>query len=189
MEFKLEALGITENELQDRVVDTMATKLLTRSFLDHDDERNFGETRIGKMLNKVIEDRINQAVSAIADKHVIPNAVQYLENICLQETNKWGEKKGAKLTFIEYLVSRAEAYLTEPVSYDGKTKGQDSYSWRANGTRVEYLINQHLQYSVETAMKTALSEANKSIVEGLESAVKIKLNELAVALKVEVRRK
>ena len=191
MNLDIEALGFTKEELQQRVIDKIAGDLLNTLEIDPDEgELDWRETKLLTQLREVVKQRTDAAVQAIADKYIIPNATQYLENLCLQETNKWGEKTNSKLTFIEYLVKRAEAYLTEEVSYEGKVKGQDGYgSWRASGTRISYLIHQHLQYSIETAMKTALSEANKTIVGGLEQAVKIKLGEIAAQLKVEVKTK
>jgi len=72
----------------------------------------------------------------------------------------------------------------EPVSYDGKSKSPDNYGWSPRSTRIVYLINSHLQYSIETAMKNALATANKSIVGGLEAAVKIALQDAQAKIKV-----
>lgn len=183
----LEMLGLTKEELQARVIDGICSRLLEEIVPDSEDGERQQATRLENQLEKIIKERTDEAVATIADKYIIPNATQYLETLCLQETNKWGEKRGEKLSFIEYLVKRAEAYLTEEVNYEGKIKGQNSYSWSKSGTRVSYLVNQHLQYSIETAMKQAVAGANQVIVGGLEQAVKIKLEEVAQKLKVEVK--
>ncbi len=112
-----------------------------------------------------------------------------VENLTIQQTNQWGEKRGESMTFIEYLTQRADHWLREEVSYDGKAKSQSDYNWRKNGTRVEHMVNSHLQYAVSTAMKNAVDAANKTIIGGLEQAVKIKLGEIAVQLKTEVKSK
>ena len=93
------------------------------------------------------------------------------------------------MTFVEYLTKRAEKFMLEDVSYDGKVKGQDSYSWHKAGTRIEYMIDKYLQNHIENWAKKALSEANKAIVEGLEKAVKIKLQEILAKLQVDVKTK
>ena len=49
----------------------------------------------------------------------------YVESFCLTETNKWGKKTGKSMTFTEYLVQRAELYLTEKVDLRGKAKGEE----------------------------------------------------------------
>lgn len=48
---------------------------------------------------------------------------------------------------------------------------------------------EHLQFHIETAMKTALENANKSIVGGLAQAVRVALAEIGDKLKVEVKTK
>jgi hypothetical protein len=134
---------------------------------------------------KVLE-RVHQAIDDIAAKNVLPNVASYVENLTLQETNKWGEKTGSPLTFVEYLVQRAEHYITEKVDFQGRAKGQDSYSWNGTQTRITYLVHEHLQYSIDTAMKDALKAANGNIVKGLEETVKLKLREIANGMNVKV---
>mgnify|MGYP001609874141 FL=1 len=84
-------------------------------------------------------------------------------------------------------MARAEAYLKEELDHNGKTKAED-YNWKKSGTRIAYLVHEHLQYSIQTAMKEALTTANSAIVGGIEQAVKIKLAEVAASMKVELKR-
>jgi hypothetical protein len=49
------------------------------------------------------------------------------------------------------------------------------------------MIDKHLHFSIESAMKSAVSNANSAIVGGLEETVKIKLAEIAKSLKVTVK--
>lgn len=186
----MESLGFTKEELAERVIDRVATMMLETSVADENGDPTGVPSQFSHVLEKRIAERIDAAIDTIAGKHVLPNVATYVENLCLQETNKWGERVGKPVTFTEYLVKRAEAYLTEEVDFDGRAKGErDSFGWRKAGTRVSYLVHQHLQYSIETAMKQALTEANTHIVEGIEKAVKIKLGEVAASLKVAVSTK
>lgn len=190
MELSLEALGLSKEDVADRVVERIAEQLLSSYATDEDGELvETGHSPFKKMLQDRIIARVNQSIDEIAAKHVLPNVTSYLENLCLQETNQWGEKKGKPVSFIEYLVQRAEAYLQEPVSHQGKTQKEDTYNWRSNTTRVSYLIHEHLQYAISTAMKTALDGANKTIVGGIEKAVRIALEQVAGTLKVDVKTK
>jgi hypothetical protein len=92
------------------------------------------------------------------------------------------------MTFIEYLVARAEAYLREDVNFDGKSKDEHSgYSWSKSQTRIVWLVNKHLQYSIESAMKDAVKTINDAVTEGLEKTVKVKLEEIAKGLKVNLK--
>lgn len=185
----LEALGLTQESLAERLVDKLAEGLLSSMDYDEDGHTFRGESPFANKLNRMVKDRLNSLVDDLGAKHVVPKVEEMVEGMVLQQTNQWGEKTGKPVTFIEYLTQRADHWMREEVNYDGKTKGSDSYSWKKAGTRVEYVIDKHLQYSIETAMKAAISAANQSIIGGLQEAVKIKLAEVAASLKVEVKTK
>lgn len=185
-EISLTALGLTEEALADRLVEKLAKHLLDSLQYDEDDGQWYGESKFAQRLSTQLAGRLNKIVDDLAEKHITPRVVEMVETLNLQETNKWGEKIGKPVTFIEYLVQRADHWMREEVNYDGKTKGQDSYSWKKSGTRVEYMIDKHLQYEISRAMTEALSNANKSITEGLKEAVNTKLGEIAVQLKTQV---
>ena len=98
-------------------------------------------------------------LSAIGDKFIVPAMKEFVETFMIQETNKWGEKIGQKLTFTEYLVKRAEEYAQEMVDSDGRAKGdlRDSYNWRGSTTRISYLINSHLRFHIENEHRSGCS--------------------------------
>lgn len=186
MALKLEEIGLDQEALQDRVVSTIADKLLHTWHADEDDGYK-GHSWLHDKLTKMVQDRISQTVSDLAEKHVLPNVSSYIEKLALTETNRWGEKKGQTVTFIEYLVQRADQYMREQVDFKGKSKDEsDGYSWKGTQTRITYLVHQHLHYSIQTAMETALQNANNFIVKGIEETTKIKLRELAESLTVAV---
>lgn len=188
-EISLASLGLDEEKLAEKLVDRLAQNMLTSIGYDEDGDEWFGTSPFANKLNTMVKARLDQIVNDLADKHVLPRVNEMVEGLVLQQTNQWGEKVGQPVTFIEYLTQRAEAWMREEISFDGKTKAQDSFGWRKYGTRVEYLIDKHLQYSIEKAMKEAVSEANKTIAGGLVDAVKIKLGEIAASLKVDVKTK
>jgi hypothetical protein len=171
-------------ELQERVIAGLVTKILG----ERDDDFPHGE--VMKEVNERIEEAVNAKVKAVADEFVLPRIEVLIEGFCLQKTNEWGEKVGEEMTFTEYLIKRAEFYLTEKVDYDGKPKGaRDSYSWKASGTRVAHMIDKHLHYEISRAMKEAVGAANETLAEGLEAACRIKLGEISSRLQVEVKTK
>ena len=182
----LAALGLTEETLADRLVEKLEKAMLESLQYDEESGNWYGESVFAKRLSGRVAEQLNAVVDALAEKHILPRVVDMVETLALQETNKWGEKLGKPLTFVEYLTQRADVWLREEVNYEGKTKGQDAYSWRKSGTRVEYMIDKHLQYAISTAMTNALSAANKSIVEGLKDAVNTKLGEIKVQLDTKV---
>lgn len=192
MNLDLQALGFTQEELQQRVVDQLCERLTKTVSVDDEGGEHWRDSDVARKLNEAVIKRVDAAIEQIAAKHVLPNVSTFLEGFCLQATNSWGEKTGQPITFIEYLVKRAEHYITEKVNYDGKAKDEDRYSsssWHGTQTRIAFMINSHLQYSIETAMKKALAEANGHIVKGLEETVKIKLKEVSDALTVAVKTK
>ena len=183
----LEELGITKDELINRVVEKIADRMLEGSI--HTDEYGdeyTGSTDFNRKLDKAIEKRIDVAINTLADEKVLPNVIEYVKKLTLDETNKWGESKGKPVTFIEYMVLRAEAYMTEPVNYEGKPRGKDNYHWSASGSRISHEVHKYLQYEISTAMKEIIKDANTTLAKGLQETCKIKMAEIAKGLKVKV---
>lgn len=173
----IEALGITAEELREQIVERAATKLAAEVLDGYMDD-------VVSPIQRAVTEHQQAAVDKAISEIVTPYFQQEVEKLVFQETNRWGEKTGKPMTFREMVLSRAEAYITEPVSYDGKTKAQDSYNWKPNTTRIAYVIDQHLQYHISTVMKDALNAANNQIAEGIAGAVKIQLKQLVEGLKV-----
>lgn len=183
MELNLESLGFTKEELQQRVVDQLCRELMSN--LGYEEGEPYPiDSEFGKKLKAVVKTHIDDTIQNIAEVHIFPKISEYIENLTLQETNKWGERKGQSLTFVEYMVQRAEAYMTEKVNYEGKSKDASYGSWTGTQTRLSHLIHKYLHYNIENAMQTALKDANSHIVKGLEETIKIKLKEISNSLKV-----
>lgn len=186
----LSSLGIGKEEIFNRVVEQIVDRVVHSYPVDDEGNEYKRSSRFYDELTKYAKQKIDQKVEQLGDQHVLPRISAMIENLVLQETNKWGEKQGAPVTFIEYLVKRAESFLTEEVNSDGKTQKQaDGYSWRVASTRVVFLVHQHLHYTIEKAMKEAVQNANDTIKDGLEKTVKLKLAEIAQSLKVNVQTK
>lgn len=190
MSLDLQALGFTQEELQTRVIDQIVERVLTGVYFDEDGDEVLRNSRFATELNKKIQDRIDTTISAIAEKHVLPNVTQYIEDLTIQETNQWGEKKGVKASFTEYLIGRAQAYMQEQVDHNGsdKSTSRDSY-WSGKQTRITYLIHAHLHHHIETAMKDSMKTAMGEIAKGLHETTRLKLNEIAAGMKVAVTTK
>lgn len=188
MTLNLKSLGFTQEELQEKVIERLCEQATSIIRYDEEGEEYTVKTNFSQKLNEVVQKHINDTIMAIAEKHVLPKVGEYIENLILQETNQWGEARGKPITFIEYLVQRAETYMTEKVNYEGKSKAQSAgFSWSGTQTRLSHLIHEHLHYSISTAMEKALKDANSHIVEGLEKTVKIKLEEISKGLKIGLK--
>jgi hypothetical protein len=183
----LEELGFTKEELQERVVEQAVCQLMRGVSYDEDGNPCDVTSGFKRKLDESLRKQIDTAINQLAEKHVLPNITSYLESLTLQETNKWGEKTKKSLTFIEYLVQRAEAYMVEEVDHNGKSKAESNDSWwRGSQTRVAFLINQHLQYNIKSAMEDALKSANSQIAIGIAETVKLQLKDLLEKIKPAV---
>jgi hypothetical protein len=187
MEITLESLGLSKEEIQNRVIDQIVRSALTSAVWNEDGDEIAIRSKFSHTIEDACRARIDQKINELGEQHVLPNVDRYVETLTLQETNRWGEKKGSSVTFVEYMVERAEAYITEPVNFEGKTKAEaGGYSWSKSQSRISHMIHQHLHYSIETAIKAMLKDANANIVAGLEAALKAKLEELQKAIKIAV---
>lgn len=184
----LEMLGLTKQELQERVTNCIADRMLNEVYTDSPDgEEILTTTSLGREFQKVVKQLMQDTVSELGNKYVLPDVKKYIEEQCLQRTNTWGEAKGEKLTFVEYLVEQARNYMVEDVDINGKSRSENrSHSFTKSSSRLTYMIDKHLKYSIENAMKTILKDANGVLVDGIQETVKMKLNEVADKLKFSV---
>ena len=181
-------LGITPEEMRQLIIERAADKIAAQALGEDygDDIEARAERKIREALESATATAVNKAIAA----HVDPFISGELEKIVFQRTNEWGEKKAEPQTFREYIIARADAYLIEPVSYDGKSRSEaGGFSWAKSTTRVAFMVDKHLQFHIESAMKAALADANSKIAGGLNEAVKHALAEASAKLKVAVTTK
>lgn len=192
MSIDLKALGFTQEELQQRVIDQICEQLMSAETGDDEGHTWIGASQMQKALETHITAQINASVKALADEHVLPHVHSIIEGIVLQKTNQWGEKNGQPVTFVEYLVQRADTYMREDVNHDGQSKEEtnDSYNWRKHTTRMTHAINKHLQFEIKRAMGDALEKANESLNGALEGAARQAMIETAgkLSIKFELKR-
>ena len=179
-------IGLPKGELQQRLIDALCEQMLGAEIPDEFGNLYLSDSEFHGKLSNAIKLCIDASVDTIASTHVLPNVQQYIENVTLTKTNKWGEAQGKTFTFTEYLVERAEQYLIEPVDNSGKAKGESTYTWHKNTTRIAFMVDKHLHHAISTAMEEALKDANNQIVVGIEEAVKIQLDQVRNKLKVKV---
>lgn len=187
MEITLEMLGLTKEEMQARVIDAAVRTIMEETGYDPETGEFSDDSKIVKKLRVQITTRIDRQVERIGRENVDPIIGKMIEGYVLQQTNEWGEKKGAPVTFVEYLVKRAEAYATAEVDSEGKSKDENRYgsSWSGTKTtRLMHAINKHLAFHINGAMREALSAANATLAKGIEDGIKVQLAALLAGLKV-----
>ncbi len=173
-------LGITPEELRQRVVDKIAGDIMSDECFESDLQRK---------VSLMLKEKVDAAVTDLGDTVVAPRIAEMLEDLCLQQTNQWGERTGKSLTFIEYLTQRAEGYMTEKVDFQGLTAAEcksHCSSFSAAQTRVAFMVDAHLQFSIKTAMEKALADANSQIAAGITDTVKQQLAAIVGRIKATV---
>lgn len=169
-------IALTEDQIRDTVIPLLVEQLAQN--LDTDGFRH--------TLKNKVQETVRCRVDAVCDEVIAPLATKAIDELILEETNKWGEKLGKTLTFREYVTARAEAYLAEKVNYDGKAKGEDSYSsWTGTQTRITHLIHKHLHYNIDNAMKDAAQKIIAGIAPSLADTVKLKIGEVVAKITVK----
>lgn len=189
----VESLGFTQDEIKERIVDQLCEQMLNRHNFDYAGDRvTAGKSSLYEAVARTAQQRINEAISKLADEITVPAIETYLRDLKIQPTNGYGEKKADPMTFLEFVDKRLSAYFTEEVDSEGRSSAdcrQRQSSFYSKGTRVAFLIDKNLQSRIETAMSEALKHANESIVGGIQESVKLKLAEISQSLKLSVKLK
>ena len=185
----LEALGISPEELGNRIVDQCVEALLNSTGFNPDTEE---ETRYESRFKREIEARIQKAVdekiAALAAVHLIPRVGEMIEKADMRKTNAYGEPKSPPMSFKEYIAHRAEEYMSENVNYQGKSKAEDGdgYNWRSEGPRLTVLMRGYIRDTLEKHAKAAVTDVNKAIAKNIETAARDAITAAAASLKVTV---
>lgn len=190
MEFTCEQIGLDQTELQERIIESIAERMLNKyvTYSDEDgDVSDIENTKMRRKLDRAIMERIDAEVERVANAYLEPITADVINNYTLQQTNQWGEAKGDPMTFTEYLADRAAKYMEEPVDFNGRTKKESlSSSFRASSTRMVYAIEKHLHYHIQEAMKKAIGESQKTLNSAILDTVKASLAEVSSKIKTTV---
>lgn len=182
----IEAIGLTQEEIANRVIEKIAESIMSESGCDEDGNESRFRSTVARKLTERVTGAIDAAVSRIGAEVIAPNVEEMVRGLVIQKTNQWGEKRGEPVTFVQYLTQRADEYLREEVNRDGKsnTESGDNYNWRASTTRVAWMIDKYLKYEIERFAQQSLATANAAIAEGIAAAVKGTMQKLINGVKV-----
>lgn len=189
MELTCEQLGITPDDIADRVAEKIAKTMLVTVVPDYDDDtgepiESEQETPFQTLVRKRVAEKVSAAVDALAEKYIGSELEGRLEAMTFPQTNNYGEKKGEPLTLLEYIARRTETYLTERVDYQGRSGYSAS---TVDRTRVVWMLEQYLAERMKEQFSKALATANQQIVNGIAATMKEKLAEVAAKLSVQVK--
>lgn len=185
----LEALGISKEDLAQRVIEQCVESLLNSTGFNPETDE---ETRYASRFKREIEARLMKAVddkiAALAAVHIVPRVGEMIEQANMVKTNGYGEAKSPPMTFKEYIAYRAESYMSENVNTRGLSKAEDgdSYNWKSEGPRLTVLMRIYIRDTLETHAKAAMTDVNKVIAKNIEKAALSAITSAAAAMKVSV---
>lgn len=184
-------LDLDQKKIEQLVVERCSEKILSKVGYgcDYDSGHDYeydADSNFQQKIQTKVQEHIDRRIDEIASTHVIPKVEEHIKNLVLQETNKWGEKKGKPVTFVEYMVGRAEQYMLEPVDIHGKPKGS-SFRGSDEHTRLVYMLEQMLCHDIEKAVKEILSAANLTFTESIRKTVQMQLKQITDKISVPKR--
>lgn len=106
----LKEIGITKEELQDKVIEKVVRCVLSRNTFDENGNVEAISSDFSNRLNKLVQEKIQSTIDKIASKSVLPNVEKYIKELKIQKTNSYGEPKQDPQTIVEYLIQTAENY-------------------------------------------------------------------------------
>jgi len=184
-------LGLTQEQLQERVIERMCEMVMSQEQSDDGDYHYVTNSAFSKALHEKLKEGIEADVTRLANVHVLPHVTQFIEDLQFQRTSKWGEADGKPFSFTEYLVERAKAYMAEEVDHNGKVRpnrGDYSHnSWSAESGRLAYLMDKRLRHEIASAIKQILGAANETVVESIKTTIEAQVKQIVGKIKVEVK--
>ena len=187
----LAVLGLNPEDIQDRVIERICDRLLEDVFSDEDGEGYSRRSSFREKLDKEIKKRVDGKIEELAKIHLHPMVNERIDTVMMERTNTWGEKTGEeRMGFVAYLATAADAYMREEVDYRGRSRDEcirNHDSFKKDTTRISYAINEHLRYSIDTAMKSAMAKASETVKGGLVDACKVALENVVQNVQVTIK--
>ena len=190
MELTCEQLGITPDDIADRVSGKIADRMLAQIVPDYDDETGAQleterPTAFQEMVRKRVARKVEAAVDAVAEKVLGEGLEMKLTALRFPQTNGYGEPKSEPLTMMEFIARRVDTYLSEQVDNDGRP-GRDGYG-SARNPRAVWMLEKYLSKHMADELNKAVKVANEKIVNGIAKTVEANLADITRRLKVEVK--
>ena len=172
----LSALGISSEDLVQRIVDSVSESLING-------DENFDIDGFYTKLKDAAQARTDAAVERIMNEQLGPRIDQYIAELKLQKTSEYGEKKGEPMTFLEYINTLASEWLHTIVDIEGKPTTR--YSSKSNAqTRIMWMIDKRIAASMQEALAKCVAESLGYLKDGLKTAAAEQLDRIAESIKL-----
>ncbi len=185
----LEDLGITKEEMQERIINKVCDDLLSSYQYDSSDNVEYHvDSEFFKSLNKQVKTTVEAHISKLYEEILVPHINKKIDDLKIKETNKWGEPIKKELTFVEYITERFEKYISEPVNISGETKTESSSDyWKATkDTKLSWMLNKKINTELELTLKKLVENSTTYINDNIITLVKSNLEEISKKIKVVV---
>lgn len=145
MALSIEELGITQEELQQRVVDAIVTSVC-------DDVEEDGASRFFRELKLEVQKQVTARVSIALDASLGAAINDVLTGV-YQPVNEWGEPKGKPTCLREMVQEKAARFVSETVDKDFKPSTYNAMP------RIDRLVKDHVEKAVGHEIKSCLDKA------------------------------
>ena len=149
--------------ISDEIISQIGDKIISKY---ESDQMEVIESKITDALSEVdskIQETIDKKVNEIAENLLNRNITIY---------DKWGDIKKENVNIMDMFKQKMDNFLTEKVDENGKTNG-----YRCEQTRIDYLVNKNITYSMERKVKEAATQVSKKIEEYVNKTLKQQIGE------------
>ena len=149
--------------ISDEIISQIGDKIISKY---ESDQMEVIESRITDALSEVdskIQETIDKKVNEIAENLLNRNITIY---------DKWGDIKKENVNIMDMFKQKMDNFLSEKVDENGKTNG-----YRREQTRIDYLVNKNITYSMERKVNEAAAQVSKKIEEYVNKTLKQQIGE------------
>lgn len=184
MGISIEDLGITQEELQARVVDQLCHEITGR-YDDESEYSYFSENSIKAKMREYLKEIVDKKIREVVDEKVLANFEKYLQELIIKPASRWGEKEGSPVSIEDYIEKTISLTLAEEVDDQGRERDSSSYSYYSSTRpRLKYLIERKISAEIKASFDSVLVDVKASLQSHIEEMVKSKLNKTDISFDV-----
>ena len=149
--------------ISDEIISQIGDKIISKY---ESDQMEVIESKITDALSEVdskIQETIDKKVNEIAENLLNRNITIY---------DKWGDVKKENVNIMDMFKQKMDNFLSERVYENGKTNG-----YGREQTRIDYLVNKNITYSMERKVNEAAAQVSKKIEEYVNKTLKQQIGE------------
>ena len=149
--------------ISDEIISQIGDKIISKY---ESDQMEVIESKITDALSEVdskIQETIDKKVNEIAENLLNRNITIY---------DEWGDVKKENVNIMDMFKQKMDNFLSEKVYENGKTNG-----YGREQTRIDYLVNKNITYSMERKVNEAAAQVSRKIEEYVNKTLKQQIGE------------